>query len=136
MTGTPRNGGGLPASMAGTAPTADQARRRLPLAQETLQPWPELMPPGQALQGLRAELASRGVATAGMTVTRLQGMLTLAEGPGVGYRCGWLFWPAGRLSAGGRPLYAVHRAGDPSGAARRLAARMAGAAARMKKPWP
>ena len=83
--------------------------------------WPELMPPGRALEGLRVELAAWGLATVGMTVTRLQGMLTLAEGPGVGYCCGWLFWPAGRLSIGGRPLYAVHRAGDPAGAARRLA---------------
>ena len=97
------------------------ARQGLPRAQETLVTWPELMSPGRALEGLRVELAARGLATVGMTLTRLQGMLTLAEGPGVGYHCGWLFWPAGRLSIGGRPLYAVHRAGDPAGAARRLA---------------
>ncbi|HUZ26778.1 MAG TPA: hypothetical protein VMV07_23745 [Streptosporangiaceae bacterium] len=83
--------------------------------------WPELMSPGRALEGLRAELAARGLATVGMTITRLQGMLTLAEGPGVEYHCGWLFWPAGRLSISGRPLYAVHCARDPAGAARRLA---------------
>jgi len=83
--------------------------------------WPELMPPGRALAALRAELDTRGLATAGMTITRLQGILTLAGGPGVGYRYGWLFWPAGRLSRGGRPLYAVHAGSDPAGAARRLA---------------
>ena len=121
MTGAPGGGGGLQASPAGAGPSADPARRGLPRAQETLVTWPELMSPGRALEGLRVELAARGLATVGMTVTRLQGMLTLAEGPGVGYCCGWLFWPAGRLSIGGRPLYAVHRARDPAGAARRLA---------------
>ena len=75
----------------------------------------------RALAALLAELDARGMATAGMTVTRLQGTLILAGGPAVGYRCGWLFWPAGRLSRGGRPLYAAHRAQDPAGAARRLA---------------
>jgi hypothetical protein len=79
------------------------------------------MLPGRALGGLRAELAARGLATAGMAVTRLQGTLTMTGGLSVVCCCGWLFWPAGRLSAGGRPLYAVHRAGDPAGAARRLA---------------
>jgi hypothetical protein len=83
--------------------------------------WPEPMPPGRALQELRAELAARGLITAGMTITRLQGTLVLAGGPGVVYRYGWLFWPAGRLSCVGRPLYAVHQASDPAGAARRLA---------------
>jgi len=76
---------------------------------------------GRALAALRAELDDRGMATQGMTITRLQGTMTLAGGPAVGYRCGWLFWPAGRLSRGGRPLYAAHRAQDPAGAARRLA---------------
>jgi hypothetical protein len=86
-----------------------------------LRPPRHLMSPGPALEGLRAELATQGLATVGMTVTRLQGMLKVAEGPDVGYRCGWLFWPAGRLSMSGRPLYAVHHAQDPAGAARRLA---------------
>jgi hypothetical protein len=90
-------------------------------AKERSVAWPEVMPPGPALQGLRVELAARGVATIGMTLTRLQGVATLAEGSAVRYRCGWLFWPAGRLSRGGPPLYAVHWAGDPVGAARRLA---------------
>lgn len=75
----------------------------------------------RALAALLAELDARGMATSGMTITRLQATLTLADGPDVGYRCGWLFWPAGRLSRGGRPLYAAHRAQDPAGAARRLA---------------
>jgi hypothetical protein len=83
----------------------------------------------RALAALLAELDARGMATAGMTVTRLQGTLTLASGPAVGYRCGWLFWPAGRLSRGGRPLYTAHHAQDPAGAARRLARPGAGPAA-------
>jgi hypothetical protein len=121
VTGAPGCNGGLQASPAGASPSADPTRRGLPRAQETQVTWPELMSPGRALEGLRAELAARGLATVGMTITRLQGMLRLAEGPGVGYCCGWLFWPAGRLSISGRPLYAVHRARDPAGAARRLA---------------
>src|ERR1035441_5081178 len=84
VTGASGGGGGLQASPAGAGPSADPARRGLPLAQETLVTWPELMSPGRALEGLRVELAARGLATVGMTVTRLQGMLTLAEGPGVG----------------------------------------------------
>jgi len=84
--------------------------------------------PCQALARLRAELAARGVDMAGMTVTRWQGVLVLAGGPGVRYCRGWLFWPAGRLSRRGRPLCAVHSAGDPAGAARRLAACPASAA--------
>ena len=88
-------------------------------------PTPGHCPPGgsvcRALAALLAELDARGMATAGMTITRLQGTLTLAGGPAVGYRCGWLFWPAGRLSRSGRPLYSAHRAQDPAGAARRLA---------------
>jgi hypothetical protein len=83
--------------------------------------WPEPVPPGRALAALRAELDARGIATAGMTITRLQGTLTLARGLAVGYSCGWLLWPAGRLSRDGRPLYAAHQARDPAGAARRLA---------------
>lgn len=83
--------------------------------------WPEPVPAGRALAALRGELDARGIATAGMAITRLQGTLTLARGPTVGYSCGWLFWPAGRLSRHGRPLYAAHQARDPVGAARRLA---------------
>jgi hypothetical protein len=82
----------------------------------------------RALAALLAELDARGMATAGMTITRLQGTLTLAGGPAVAYRCGWLFWPAGRLSRRGRPLYSAHHAQDPAGAARRLARPGAGPA--------
>ena len=119
--------GAPPPGTAGSAWPAPgrPARAEVLRGQEPPVTWPEVMPPGRALEGLRTELAARGRATAGMTITRLQGILTLAGGPGVGYSCGWLFWPAGRLSRGGRPLYAVHRAGDPAGAARRLAL-----------PWP
>jgi hypothetical protein len=45
------------------------------------------------------------------------GMLMLADGRVVICRRGWLSWPPGW----GRPLHAVHSAGDPAGAARRLA---------------
>jgi hypothetical protein len=44
-----------------------------------LRPPRQLMPPRPALEGLRAELATQGLATVGMTVTRLQGMLKVAE---------------------------------------------------------
>lgn len=77
--------------------------------------------PSQALGALFTELAARGRGVRGMTVTRFEGTLTLSGGPAVRYRCGWLTWPAGRLSARGRPLLTVHNAADPVGAARRLA---------------
>lgn len=80
-----------------------------------------VMTPGPALAALRAELAARGIATLGLTITRWQGTLALARGLAVVYRAGWLCWPAGRLSRNGRTIYAVHPAGDPAGAARRLA---------------
>jgi hypothetical protein len=85
--------------------------------------WLGQMTPGQALVALRAALTAAGLPTAGMTVSRWQGTLTLAGGPGVRYCCGWLFWPTGRLSRRGRLLYAIHGACDPAGAARRLALR-------------
>jgi histidine kinase-like protein len=44
----------------------------------------------------------------------------LAGGLAVRYCCGWLVWPAGRLSRQGRPLHTLHSAHDPAGAARRL----------------
>jgi len=55
-----------------------------------------------------------------MTLTRLQGTLTLADGLVVAYRCGWLMWPAGRASHRGRPLQTLHSALGAAGAARRL----------------
>jgi hypothetical protein len=39
---------------------------------------PELMQLGRVLAALRAELAAHGVATAGLTITRLEGTLALA----------------------------------------------------------
>lgn len=69
MTGAPGGDGGLQASPAGAGPPADPARRGLPRAQEPLVTWPLLMSPGRALEGLRVELAARGLATAGMTIT-------------------------------------------------------------------
>jgi hypothetical protein len=117
----------LGTSLAGTGPPGRRPPRpgERSCAKDRPVRWPEPMSPGVALEGLRAQLAARGLAAAGMTITRWQGVLTLADGPDVGYRCGWLFWPAGRRSRSGRLLYAVHRAGDPAGAARRLAL-----------PWP
>jgi hypothetical protein len=83
-------------------------------------PTAEMGTPGQVLAELRAALAARGVSIDGMTISRLHGVLTPASGPPVRYACGWLAWSAGRLSHRGRPLYAVHSADDPAGAARRL----------------
>lgn len=84
---------------------------------------PVMAPAGRCLSALRAELASCGVAVEGMAITRWQGSLVLAGGRSVRYLGGWFFWPLGRPSRAGRPMYAVHRAGDPAGAARRLASR-------------
>lgn len=79
------------------------------------------MKPVSVLAALRAELAVCGLSASGLAITRLEGILTLESGTAVRYRKGWLMWPAGRLSRRGRPLQAVHWAGDPAGAARRLA---------------
>jgi hypothetical protein len=79
------------------------------------------MTPGRALIALLAELAACGLPVAGMTITRLQGTLTLPGGPVVRYCCGWLVWPAGRPGHRGRPLRTLHSAHDPAGAARGLA---------------
>jgi len=78
--------------------------------------------PVLALVALRAELAACGVTVPGLAVTRLQGTLTLAGGPAVRYRDGWLIWPAGPAGGPGHLPLAAHRAHDPAGAARRLAA--------------
>jgi hypothetical protein len=77
--------------------------------------------PGRALITLLGELGARGLPVRGMTLTRLQGALTLPGGLAVSYCCGWLVWPAGRPSGRGRPLHTLHNAHDPVGAARRLA---------------
>ena len=76
--------------------------------------------PGRALIALFNELTSYGVPVAGMTLTRLQGVLMLEDGRVVAYRCGWLIWPAGRSSRRGRPLQTLHSARGAAGAARRL----------------
>jgi hypothetical protein len=79
------------------------------------------MTPARALAALLAELATCGLPVTGMAITRLQGTLTLPGGPAVCYYCGWLLWPTDRSSQRGRPLYTLHSAHDPAGAARRLA---------------
>jgi hypothetical protein len=129
MTGAPEGSAEPSASLAGAGFPV-----RLPCQAQQSAParaaaWPELRPAGRALAWLRSELAVRGLAATGMTITRLQGTLTLADGLTVQYRDGWLFWPAGRLSSSGRPLHAIHPAGRSSGAARRLAVSRPGAAA-------
>jgi hypothetical protein len=84
------------------------------------------MAPGQALIALLTELAARGLPVTGMTITRLQGTLSLADGQVVRYCCGWLLWSAGRSSYCGRPLHTLHNAHDAAGAARRLSQSMPG----------
>jgi hypothetical protein len=79
------------------------------------------MIPGQALAGLRDELTAHGIITAGMTLARHTGTLHPAHGPPIGYHADLYWWPARRLNAT-RPLYAIHDASDPAGAARRIAA--------------
>lgn len=76
--------------------------------------------PSQALAGLHASLAARGISTVGMTFSTSDGVLYPAGGQAVGYACGLYWWPAGRFRQG-RPVFAVHPAADPQGAARRLA---------------
>ena len=75
---------------------------------------------GRALAALHGELAGRGVLADSMTLARWHGRLWSAGGPAVGYAAGLFWWPAGRLGRGGRPVYAIHDARDPVGAARRL----------------
>jgi hypothetical protein len=77
---------------------------------------------GQALAGLRDALAALGIATAGLTLTRHNGELHPAHGPAIGYHGGLYWWPARRTHAT-RPIYAIHDATDPAGAARRIAPR-------------
>jgi hypothetical protein len=82
---------------------------------------PVTLTPGRALVTLLAELDACGLPVTGMSLTRLQGTLTLPGELAVSYCCGWLVWPAGRPSGRGRPLHTLHNAHDPAGAARRLA---------------
>jgi hypothetical protein len=76
--------------------------------------------PRQALTDLHGTLAARGIRTVGMTFGHQDGMLFPYAGDAVGYACGLFWWPAGRLRHG-RPVYTIHPAGDPHGAARRIA---------------
>jgi hypothetical protein len=76
--------------------------------------------PSQALSGLHAALAEHGIRTVGMDFGRLDGTLIQDSGDAVVYSCGLFWWPTGRLRRG-RPVYAVHAAADPHGAARRIA---------------
>jgi hypothetical protein len=77
------------------------------------------MTPGRALYDLLSALAEHGIAARGMTVTRLGGTLVPDQGYPIGYQTGFFWWRAG-LSTTGRPLYAIHPATDPRGAAQRL----------------
>lgn len=83
---------------------------------------PGLVPPAAVLPALVTELHACGVAASDITVTRLQARFALAAGLAVSVWHGWLFWPTGRVSRAGRPVYAMHQASDPAGAARRIAA--------------
>jgi serine/threonine-protein kinase RsbW len=75
---------------------------------------------GQALTGLRDALAALGVTTTGMTLARYTGKLHPEHGPAIGYHGGLYWWPVRRRHAS-RPVYANHDAGDPAGAAHRIA---------------
>jgi hypothetical protein len=77
------------------------------------------MTPGRALYDLLSALAEQGITARSVTVTRLGGTLIPCGGYPIGYRAGFFWWRAG-LSATGRPLYTIHPATDPRGAARRL----------------
>lgn len=77
--------------------------------------------PGGTLIELLRELTARGLAPAGMSLSRLEGTLILPGGLAIRYGCGWLGWPTGRTSQRGRPLHTLHGAHDVAGAARRLA---------------
>lgn len=81
---------------------------------------PEGVSPSQALARLHGSLTERGIRTVGMTFGSSDGVLFPAGGQAVGYACGLYWWPAGRFRQG-RPVYAIHSAADPQGAARRLA---------------
>ncbi|MGH3285225.1 MAG: ATP-binding protein [Streptosporangiaceae bacterium] len=81
--------------------------------------------PIQGLQALSAELARCDTSTAWISAGTRDGRLMLVQGQTISYAAGFFWWPTGRLSRG-RPLYAVHRAHDPAGAARRIACLPAG----------
>lgn len=78
------------------------------------------MTPSQALARLYGSLSEAGIRTVGMTFSPSDGVLFPASGQAVGYSCGLYWWPAGHYREG-RPVYSIHPAADPDGAARRLA---------------
>jgi len=90
----------------------NQAHAHCPMAAVT---------PGPALASLRDALAAHGITTTGMALTRLSGTLYPGHSPAIGYHHGLYWWPACRPHRA-RPLYAIHDASDPLGAARRIAA--------------
>jgi hypothetical protein len=76
--------------------------------------------PWQALSRLYWRLAEHGIRTVGMDFGAADGTLIQESGEVVVYASGLFWWPTGRLQQG-RPVYAVHAAADPCGAARRIA---------------
>ena len=89
--------------------------------------WPPLpagclaaVPPVRVLAALRTELAAHGIATTGMTATRLQATLRLPGGRTVRCQGGWLSWPEQGHDGDGGSACAVHWVGDLVGASDRL----------------
>lgn len=79
------------------------------------------MTSSKALVDLLHSLSERDVQSKGMTLARGSGWLIPDSGHPIGYWRGYYWWPSGRLGEG-RPVYAIHPANDPAGAARRIAA--------------
>jgi hypothetical protein len=79
--------------------------------------------PNQALARLRESLGEHGIQTAGMDLSRSDGLLFTAPGTAggkaIGYACGLYWWRSGRMRHD-RPIYAIHPTTDPHGAARRV----------------
>ena len=79
------------------------------------------MTSSKALVDLLHFLAQRNVQSKGMTLARGSGWLIPDSGHPIGYWHGFYWWPSGRVREG-RPVFAIHPASDPVGAARRIAA--------------
>jgi hypothetical protein len=75
----------------------------------------------KALGDLLHFLTERNVQSKGMTLARGSGWLIPESGHPIGYWHGFYWWPCGRVREG-RPVFAIHPASDPEGAARRIAA--------------
>ena len=75
--------------------------------------------PIQGLQALAAELTRCHTSTAWISAGAREGELMLVQGQAIGYATGFFWWRTGRFSQG-RPLYTIHAAHDPAGAARRI----------------